>query len=269
MEDIYRAKTLAIQGVLSGLDSALEEAEIVVTESFLDAYFKEEPYPAIDNASIDWTSDMARTVLSNVPAAAAACRFLIEPTFATQICLLCETALEHLDDITKFKVSLRSEVAQYLESQRAILTAFYGEAGRISSSDVSWFSDNLVLEVADVMIRQIPIGLIFTDAEGEEVSRAATAIALLATDIRAQISWGMVQNWEWFKNDLVALALQLINIEGLLGNSPMDVDISAVLDSKNLSQRERFLTEQPLRLRLLIDRLEEKQEEKEEEKSEQ
>jgi len=210
--DLFRARSMTIQEVLLGIDKALTAAQIEVG-SYCDAYFREgNVYPEL-GAPLVLSPKQAKMLLTTIPLAAISSRF-VPAAVVVQMRELGSTAVRRAGPVDK---RLGQVTAKRLEARRVILTSFYAEAGRmLEESDRPEFADNLILEVADLVLRGVPLGLAYSDNGPLRTSALVTSYA--ASDIRAQISWGVVLNFRRFRVDVLALAHHLLQFEKCLGN---------------------------------------------------
>jgi len=158
------------------------------------------------------SEDRMWDVLVEVPLAVINSRFV--PTDLTAvISQLMSKATEYdFEELT----SCYQSIADDLERYRHILTAFYWEALRMyEQPNCCFFADNVVLEVADIVLRSVPLILAYAD---ESVRANALSATCAASEVRAQISWGIVKDFCSFRVDVIILAGSLCSLEDFFGN---------------------------------------------------
>ncbi len=203
----YPAQVLVTQEVLGSIDRAIKEVGIGEA-SFLDSYFNGDAYPTIDT---ELSEDQLRELLGSLPLAATTSRFV--PADVIALVLRLSTAFE--GDCAEPRADYQA-LADNLEQHRHVLSAFYCEALRMwQQQGRCSFADNLVIEVADVVLRSLPLILAYAE---EDTQTAALNATVAASEVRAQVAWGLVRNFNSFRVDVIMLAVSLQSLETFLGN---------------------------------------------------
>ncbi len=236
-EDRYVAEVLAVDEVLKNLDRALLDTG-VNCGSFLNAYYAKGPYPEIiaENGKTD-------QLYARLPASAAVA--LLVPEEARFRVLQLSRVMSR--NITKD--TLQKVVEPFVGELKAncnFLVSLGAEASRMLRNplDLS-LSDNLLMEVTDMLIRIVPLGMV-SNHLSPDTYLSTILLCNKAVNIRAQICWGMVKDFDSFKNDVIALFLSLIKLI-----KDMHIDLWEVLklDVSLIKEGDKFLLTQPFLLK--------------------
>lgn len=230
----YPAQVLVIQEVLRSIDKAFKEVRIEEV-SFLDSYFNGNAYPT---AAAKLSNDQLRELLGLLPLAATTSRFVPADVIAL-VSHLGAAAFE--DGCAEFCADYQA-VAGSLEQHRCVLTAFYCEALRMwQQPGRRSFADNLVIEVADVVLGSVPLILAYAE---EDTQTAALNATVAASEVRAQVAWGLVRDFDSFRVDVIMLAVSLQSLETFLGNNT----IQPLPRLENIDWRSKMLVMQAARM---------------------
>ncbi len=233
----YRAKGLALQEIFSAVDKALKNAGIE-TPAILPTVFSQDSDVEL-KLPAELEEDKARILLEQLPAAAVLSRF-VPAEIRMQIMTLTAVCSNFCNFSDNEVVEL---VAQLLNKHRPVLTGLYAETGRLIESSVACFSDNLVLDISDTVLKNLPAAAI--TATDKELCELSASIAYLAAEIRAQIAWGLVSDWNCFRQDLIALGILLFYLDEKVGNA---ITTYADLDFEQLDERTKMLIHQPVKI---------------------
>ncbi len=197
-DDKYRAKVLAVQTLEIQRELALKKAEL--SENAV--------------SKMDFEEEEVLSLLKHYPAG-----FAMSPFVDSQ------EAFALLEEAKKFSVGAFGVIANQqlkgrLNKRRRLLASFYLEVNRLIGDDFPSFSDNLMLEVTDFLMQEIP--LLIALESNTRLAMVAMTAAKVAADIRAQIAWGRVSDWAEFREDILTLGFLVIEMEQLLGNDVSD-----------------------------------------------
>ncbi len=222
MADKYRAQVLAVQTLEFQREKALGASQL-----------SERELEKLGNAD----ENILLTLLTHYPAGFASSRFTNRDE-ALKIIAACKKT-----DTKLFSQRAREVLKANLNRRRTLLAGLYMEVSRMEMYDTAMFSDNLLLDVTDFLMEAIPLLCVFD--HDEQIRVLALACASLASDVRAQIVWGRVEDWEGFRKDVITMGCFLLEMETILGNPTHKLSLADMIHTWN---RDQIFAQQPLRI---------------------
>lgn len=238
---LYPASGLALQMVYIALDNALVDAHATPVE-YIELCYEapDKVFPVIQLSRLEGDNTV---FMRKVPAAALVDKFLhqsaVDRVRTATMSILPMEATER----EKMLGVLIQAFDQNLRLNRETLVGFSIEAADLHQNIDAIFSDNLLLEVADTLIISVSVGLVLEEINPKGFEQAR-AVAELALAVKAQISWGMVADFENFRKDVLLLYLNLLSLVDALGLDValfFDVDVSEVFENMSRTLQQPFM----------------------------
>lgn len=217
MTDRYRAAVLSVQTLELQREEALRQSELSET----------------DISAMKFDEEKILTLLKHYPAGMIISQFVENK----EALALLEAAKEF--SVEGFGAIANQTLKERLNKRRRLLASFYLEYQRISADNSPSFSDNLMLELTDFIMQAVPLLIVFES--NSRLSTVAILAAKVAAEIRAQIAWGLVSDWELFRHDVIMLGNLVLEMDELLGNNVRDFSSFEELDMHNTPQLQDSL----------------------------